>query len=135
MRKSQYFPFQCWVLNKGTTGTLFITSLVWRGPWLWIEPGTSRTRSQHYTTRLSRRRYCISIWWIDIIRQTVTCISMGYLKRGSNFYKLYRCSSRVLLCKRWLGSLYAFVKKLFDCTIHMTITSREKNVQHFWQTG
>ena len=35
----------------------FITSLVWRGPWLGIEPGTSRTRSQHYTTRLSRRRW------------------------------------------------------------------------------
>ena len=27
------------VLNKGTTGTIFITSLVWRGPWLGIEPG------------------------------------------------------------------------------------------------
>ena len=39
-------------------GTIFITSLVWRGPWLGIEPGTSRTRSQHYTTRLSRRRCC-----------------------------------------------------------------------------
>ena len=25
----------------------FITSLVWRGPWLEIEPGTSRTRCQH----------------------------------------------------------------------------------------
>ena len=44
LRKSQYFAFQCWVLNKGTTGTIFITSLVWRGPWLGIEPGTSRTR-------------------------------------------------------------------------------------------
>ena len=22
LRKSQYFPFQCWVLNKGTTGTI-----------------------------------------------------------------------------------------------------------------
>ena len=50
------FPFECSVLNKGTTGTIFITSLVWRGPLLGIEPGTSRTRSQHYTTRLSRRR-------------------------------------------------------------------------------
>ena len=38
-------------------GTIFITSLVWRGPWLGIEPGTSRTRSQHSTTKLSRRRY------------------------------------------------------------------------------
>ena len=46
------------MLNKGTTGTIFITSLVWRGPWLGIEPGTSRTRSQHYITRLSRRRSC-----------------------------------------------------------------------------
>ena len=44
------------VLNKGTTGTIFITSLVWRGPWLGIEPGTSRTRCQYSTTRLSRRR-------------------------------------------------------------------------------
>ena len=40
LRKSQYFPFECWV----------ITSLVWRSPWLGIEPGTSRTRSQHSTT-------------------------------------------------------------------------------------
>ena len=53
----QYFPFECSVLNKETTGTIFITSLVWLGPWLGIEPGTSRTRSQHYTARLSRRRY------------------------------------------------------------------------------
>ena len=30
------------MLNKGTTGTIFITSLVWRGPWLGIEPGTSK---------------------------------------------------------------------------------------------
>ena len=36
--------FLCSVLNKGTTGTIFVTSLVWRGPWLGIEPGTSRTR-------------------------------------------------------------------------------------------
>ena len=50
------FPFECSVLNKGTTGTIFIMSLVWRGAWLGIEPRTSRTRSQHSTTRLSRRR-------------------------------------------------------------------------------
>ena len=57
LKKSQYFPFQCWVLNKGTTGTIIISSLLWRGPWLGIEPGTSRTQNQHSTTRLSRRRY------------------------------------------------------------------------------
>ena len=48
------FPFQYWVPNKGTTGTICITYLVWRGPWQGIEPGTSRTRSQHSSTRLSR---------------------------------------------------------------------------------
>ena len=49
--RASIFPFECWVLNKETTGTIFITSLVWGGPWLGIEPGTSRTRSQHSTTR------------------------------------------------------------------------------------
>ena len=54
--RASIFPFECLVLNKGTTGTIFITSLVWRCPWLGIEPVTSRTRSQHSTTRLSRGR-------------------------------------------------------------------------------
>ena len=49
--RASTFPFECSVLNKGTTGTIFITSSIWRGPWLGIEPGTFRTRSQHYTTR------------------------------------------------------------------------------------
>ena len=54
-------PFEYSVLNKGTTDTSFITSLVWRGPWLGIEPGTSRTRRQHSTTRLSRRRWFMNM--------------------------------------------------------------------------
>ena len=29
--RASIFPFECSVLNKGTTGTIFITSLVWRG--------------------------------------------------------------------------------------------------------
>ena len=56
LEKEPVFPFWCWVPKKRTPGTIFITSLVWRGPWLGIEPGTSRTRSQHTTTRLSKRR-------------------------------------------------------------------------------
>ena len=61
MRKSQYFPF-CGVP---------IQSLVWRGPWLEIEPGTSCTRCQHSTTRhintcshsiLYVNRVCLSIY-------------------------------------------------------------------------
>ena len=47
--RASIFLFKCWVLNKGTTGTNFIMSLVWCGPWLGIETGTSRTRSQHST--------------------------------------------------------------------------------------
>ena len=47
--RASIFPFECSVLNKGT---IFITSLVRRGPWLGIEPNTSLTRSQHSTTRL-----------------------------------------------------------------------------------
>ena len=58
--RASIFPFECSVLNKDTTGTIFITSLVWRGPWRGIKPGTSCTRSQHSTTRLSRRR---SLGW------------------------------------------------------------------------
>ena len=47
--RASNFPFECSVLNKGTTSTI-----LQRGPWLGIEPGTSRTRSQPSTTRLSR---------------------------------------------------------------------------------
>ena len=36
--RASIFPCQSWVLNKGTTGTIFLKSLVWRGPWLGIEP-------------------------------------------------------------------------------------------------
>ena len=51
--RASIFPFEC--------STILITSLVWRGPWLGIEPGTSRTRCKHSTTRLSRRQYTPSI--------------------------------------------------------------------------
>ena len=64
--RASIFPFECSVLNKGTTGTIFMTSLVWRGLWLGIEPGTSRTRSQHYTTRLSMRRSLTGDWTRDL---------------------------------------------------------------------
>jgi len=44
--------------KKGTTGAIFIMSLVWRSPWQRIESKTSRTRCQHSITRLPRR-------WLD----------------------------------------------------------------------
>ena len=61
-RKCPYFPFQCWVLNKGTTGTIFITG--WRRPWLGIEPGTSRTRSQvrNKNSKTNKYEHCLKSW-------------------------------------------------------------------------
>ena len=55
--KETVFPFSMLSAKQGNYWYHFITSLVWRGPWLGIEPGTSHTRSQHSTIRLSRRRY------------------------------------------------------------------------------
>ena len=57
LEKEPVFPFSLLSAKQGNYWYHFITSLVWRGPWLGIEPGTSRTRSQHYTIRLSRRQY------------------------------------------------------------------------------
>ena len=48
LEKEPVFRFKCLVLNKGTTGAVSITFLVWRGLWLGIEPGTSRTGCQHW---------------------------------------------------------------------------------------
>ena len=45
------------MLSEGTAGIIFVMSLVWHVPWLGIEHGASCTRSQHSTTRLSRRRF------------------------------------------------------------------------------
>ena len=68
-----YFPFLFLeiesVFHKGTTRYHFITSLVWRGPWLGIEPGTSGTRCQHSTTRISRRRLgSVECWYMQDIQ-------------------------------------------------------------------
>ena len=56
LKKEPVFPFSMLSANQVNYWYHFITSLVWRGPWLGIELGTSRTLSQHSTTRLSRRR-------------------------------------------------------------------------------
>ena len=60
--RASIFPFECSVLNKGTTGTIFITSLVWCCPWLGIEPGTSRTQSTS-TIPLGYRGGGVEIQW------------------------------------------------------------------------
>ena len=58
LEKEPVFPVLMFSAKQGKLpGTIFTTSLVWRGSWLGIEPEISRTRCQHYRTRLSRRRY------------------------------------------------------------------------------
>jgi len=41
------FPFLMLMSNKGTTGTIFITSLVWRSPWQGIEPQQAIEKAVH----------------------------------------------------------------------------------------
>ena len=65
------FPFLMFSAKQGNYLVLFfITSLVWRGRWLGIEPGTSLTRSQQSTTRLSRRLCTCSkyLYLFDVVR-------------------------------------------------------------------
>ena len=56
LEKDPVFPFLMLNAKQGTASTIFVMSLIWCGPWLRIEPETSRTRSQHSTSRLSRRQ-------------------------------------------------------------------------------
>ena len=51
------FPLWMFSAKQGHYWYHFYNVFGMTRPWLGIEPGTSRTRSQHYTTRLSRRRY------------------------------------------------------------------------------
>ena len=66
--RASIFPFECSVLNQGTTGTIFITYLVWRGPWLGIEPGTSALEAR--TIPLGSHRFPLKRDLTDI---TVLC--------------------------------------------------------------
>ena len=72
LEKEPVFPFfnvEC--QTRELLVPFFITSLVWRGPWLGIEPGASRTRRQHSTTRLSRRRWNLTITLIHSSNEKV----------------------------------------------------------------
>ena len=66
LEKEPVFPFLCSVLNQGTTGTIFITSLVWSGPWQGIEPGPlaleASTIPQGYRGGGFETLVFISIW-------------------------------------------------------------------------
>ena len=106
--RASIFPFECSVLNKGTIGTILIKSLVWRGPWLGIEPGTSRARSQHYTTRPSRRRYPFYLlshmfpgqtnWLLIIIVLRIIWIYLTFFFVWSNCVRNIRVLTWTNLC-------------------------------------
>ena len=55
--ESQYFPFLMLSAKQGNYWYHFITSLVWRGPWLGIESGIIALDASTLPTRLSRRRW------------------------------------------------------------------------------
>ena len=72
--------------NKGTTGTIFITSLVW------CSPRTSHTRSQHSTTRLSRR------WSLVILIFTTFNTILLYRQHLNSCYILLFASHESAVC-------------------------------------
>ena len=108
-------PVFLFLMLSFTTGTIFITSLVWHGPWLGIEPGTSRTRRQHSTTRLSRRLVNLvneivhfkayrNQWPIQVVVETRKCSKNGQKsfcvnnikKHMTLSYKIYQKQSDIL---------------------------------------
>ena len=106
--------------NKGTTGTIFITSLVWCGPCRWIEPRTSRTRSQHYTTRLSRRRW-LHKWEQDI------CFRICEESYKMHLKVLCICSGNCLT--------YCIIQQMFSLPCgygNTTCTVIQYKIQHVW---
>ena len=114
LEKEPVFPCLMFSAKQGNYLVKFIfiiTSLVWRGPWLGIEPGTSRTRCQHSTTRLSRRRSHVSDW-LKRIKMMCTCrtclmlsISLCCLSSDSFNWSCAVCSSLYFNsnchCKLW----------------------------------
>ena len=67
--KVSVFLFLMLSAKQGNYLVTFLTALVWRLPWPGIEPGTSRTRSQHSTTRLLRKLslvYVCLTWSLNV---------------------------------------------------------------------
>ena len=71
--------------KQGSYWYHFLMSFEWRGPWLGIEPGTSRPQSQHSTTRQSRRQ-CEQIHWASsIIKFNPQTVKRESVKNPSTF--------------------------------------------------
>ena len=68
--------------DNGNTGTIKkLTSLVWRSPLSGIEPGTARTRSKHFTSRLIEEavKHCLVRGHLfNFFRHRETNIESGY---------------------------------------------------------
>ena len=82
--------FECWVLNKGTTG---IMSVLWRGPWRWNEPGTSRTRSNNSNIR-RREDTVLHVYLLSIFFEHHHAV-IGYVQynKSSLEYKFWMTHS------------------------------------------
>ena len=89
--RASIFPFECSVLNKGTTGTIFITSLVWRSPWLGIEASTIplgyRGGSPYWN--------CSFIIWVASISWSWYCI--GEYPSYLDIVQLWLLRSRIIV--------------------------------------
>ena len=108
LQKEPVFPFLMLSVKQGNYWYHFILSLVWRGHWLGIEPGTSRTRSHYSTTRLSRSRWnemvllCSCIFLVNTV--AVLAATLGEKSHLEIRGVKFRCSSWGPIAKRAIHS-------------------------------
>ena len=110
--RARVFPFECSVLNKDTTGTIYITSLVWCGPWLGIEPGTTRDNDTRQVYKLVQRSHWYGVVdiWLIYNEYTICSYKRVYKQMYShksvyiyllNLVVLHSSMSDQLLCVCW----------------------------------
>ena len=76
LEKEPVFPFSMLSAKQGNYWYHFYNVFGIRGPWLGIEPRTSRTRCQHSTTRLSRRRYSLYLNHQEVKKCPITSTTL-----------------------------------------------------------
>ena len=151
MRKSQYFPLLIFSAKRGHYWYPFLTSLVWRGPWLGIDPGTSCTWSQHHTTRLSRRRSLTGNWTRDLphskpalyhkaIEEAVLPALKQRRKTKRSAPKQrkkvkYHCSTSILKVRNsYLETLWPFAMKIAEYRLMHCIVKYDNNTE-LWHSN
>ena len=122
LEKEPVFPFS---MLSAKQGNYWYHSLVWRGPWLGIEPGSSRTRSQHSTTRLSSS----SLITIELNTVAVYDFRM-YMKVDkpvSNYFKGDNKQCGMGVSFRDLTHNSSFFIELLHCSTNKMLTKYIKN--------